>query len=98
MFVYFKHYGKTVLYLSIVLKFTTIQNEPKWGEMNQCNPQPATTIRNQLFLNHVHNPAGFGKPVINGRGFIYLGISKMVFILEKLERLIFDYTRVILGT
>ena len=60
-------------YLSIGCpKFATIQNEPK------RNPQLATTIRDRLFLNHVHNQAGFGKPVIKGGGFIYLGISKMV--------------------
>ena len=43
-------------------------------------------------------PGRFAKPVINGRDFIYLGISKMVFTLGKLERLIFDYTRIILGS
>ena len=58
------------------LKFAAIQNEPKRTEMKQCNPQPAAAIRDQLFLSHVHNKAGFGKPVINGTGFIYLGISK----------------------
>ena len=66
--------------------------------MKQCNQQPATTIRNQLFLNHVHNQAGFGKPFINGRIFVYLGISKIVFTLGKLERLIFDYMCIILGS
>ena len=64
--------------------------------MKLCNPQPATTIRNQLFLNHVHNQTGFGEPFINRRGFIYLGISKMVFTLGKSGRVIFDYTRIIL--
>ena len=39
---------------------------------------PATTIHDQLFLNHVHNQAGFDKSVIKGRDFIYLDISKMV--------------------
>ena len=66
--------------------------------MKSCKPEPVTTIRNQLFLNHVHNQAGFGKPVINWRDFIYLGISNMVFTVGKLERLIFDYTRIILGS
>ena len=32
-----------------------------------------------IFLYHVHNQAGFGNPFINGRGFIYLGISKKSF-------------------
>ena len=63
--------------------------------MRSCNPRPATTIRNQLFLNHVHNQAGFGKLITNGRGFIYLEISKMVFTLGKLKRLIFEYTHII---
>ena len=66
--------------------------------MKQCNPQPATAIRNQLFLNHVLNQAAFASPVINGRDFIYLGISKLVFSLGKLERLIFDFRRIILGS
>ena len=66
--------------------------------MKQCNPQPETTIRNQLFLNHVHNQVGFAKPVMNGQDFIYLGISKMSFTLWKLERLIFDYRCIILGS
>ena len=51
-----------------------------------------------MFLNHVHNQAGFAKHVINGRDFIYLGISKMVFTLGKLERLIFDYRCIILSS
>ena len=38
----------------------------------------------------------FCQSVINGKDFIYLGISKMVFTLGKLERLIFDYRRIIL--
>ena len=70
---------KADIYLSIVLKFATIQNKTKQAKMKQCIPQPARSIHEQLFLNHVHNQAGFHKPVINGRSFIYLGISKMVF-------------------
>ena len=63
--------------------------------------QPTTSnnhIRNQMLLNHVLNQASFAKPVINGRDFIYLGISKMIFSLGNLERLIYDYTRIILGS
>ena len=62
--------------------------------------QPTTSFkhRSQLFLNHVHNQAGFAKSVINGRDHIYLGISKLVFTLGKLERLIFDHMRIILGS
>ena len=32
-----------------------------------------------IFLYHVHNQAGFDNPFINGRGFIYLGLSKESF-------------------
>ena len=66
--------------------------------MKQCNPQPTTTIRNQLFLTYVYNQAGFAEPVIKGGDFIYLGILKMVFTLGKLERLIFVYKCIILGS
>ena len=55
--------------------------------MNQTDPKPKraevmqpTTSNNDLrpiFLDHVHNQTDFGKPFINGRGFIYLSISKM---------------------
>ena len=42
--------------------------------------------------------ADFAKAVVNGRDLIYLGISKTVFTLRKLERLIFEYRRIILGS
>ena len=45
-----------------------------------------------------HNQAGLAKSVVNGQDFIYLGISKMGFTLGKLERLIFDYRCIILGS
>ena len=54
--------------------------------MKLCNPQPVTTIPDQLFLNHVFNQAVFGKPVIKGKCFIYLGIEKMVFTFQVLIR------------
>ena len=47
---------------------------------------------------YVHNQEGFAKPVINGKDFTYFGISKMAFTIGKLERLIFDYRHVILGS
>ena len=59
-------------------------------------PTTSNTIRNQLFINHVHKQAGFAKPVINGRDFIHLGILKIVCTLGKLERLIFHYRCIIL--
>ena len=43
--------------------------------------QPTTSNSNlrPIVSYDVHNQASFGKPFINGRGFIYLGISKMGF-------------------
>ena len=32
-----------------------------------------------VFPYHVHNHADFDNPFINGKGFIYLGISKLNF-------------------
>ena len=93
----FSYVSATDIYLSIVLKFATIQNETKRAEMKKCNRQSTITIRKQLFLNQVHDQAGFGRPVINGRDFIYLDISKIVFTVRKLERLIFDDTHIIFG-
>ena len=71
--------GKENRYLPIDCKqFKTNQNEPKW---TNATHNQATAICDQLPLNHVYNQVGFGKPVIKGRGYIYLGISKMVFFL-----------------
>ena len=39
-----------------------------------------------VFPYHVHNQADFDNPFINGRGFIYLGISKMSFTFEVFIR------------
>ena len=43
--------------------------------------QPTTSTRDSrpIFPYQVHNQAGFDNSFINGRGFIYLGISKMSF-------------------
>ena len=43
--------------------------------------QPTTSNNNSqpVFPYHVHNKADFDNPFINGRGFIYFGISKMSF-------------------
>ena len=43
--------------------------------------QPTTSNNDSqpIFLYHGHNQADFHNPFIIGRGFIYLGISKMSF-------------------
>ena len=45
--------------------------------MSYCNQQRATFIHGQPY--HVLNQAGFDNLFINGRGLIYLGISKLSF-------------------
>ena len=42
-------------------------------------PKTINSDSRPIFPYHVHNQAGFDNPFINGRGFIYLGISKMSF-------------------
>ena len=70
------------LNLLALLKFATTQNELKRAERK---PQPATTIHNN-FPYYVHNQTCFDNPFINGRGLIYLGISKMSFMLSLFTR------------
>ena len=43
--------------------------------------QPTTSNNDSraAFPYHAHNEADCDKPFINGKGFIYLGISKMIF-------------------
>ena len=43
--------------------------------------QPTTSKGHSrsIFSYHVHNQAGFDNAFINGRGFIYLAISKLSF-------------------
>ena len=99
---------KKYIELSAKLKFATVQNEPKQAETKKCNSQPAIYNSRPFVPYYVHNQVGFGKPVIKGRSFIYLGISKMGFSFQvsarvqdslaqysQLERLIFDYTPII---
>ena len=49
------------------------QNDPK-----QMQPRTSNNSR-PIFPYHVHNLTDFDIPFINGRGFIYFGISKMSF-------------------
>ena len=49
---------------------------------NQKKVMQPTTSNNDsrpAFPYHAHNEADCDKPFINGKGFIYLGISKMIF-------------------
>ena len=54
--------------------------------MNQKEPKRINATYNQqqphsrsIFPYHLYHQVGFGNPFINGRGFIYLGISKLSF-------------------
>ena len=50
--------------------------------------QPTTSNNDSRpgFFNHVHNQTSFDNPVINGSGFINLGISKMSFTFKVFTR------------
>ena len=67
-------------YLSI--DCTKIRNDSKRTKTSQNEIMQSITSNihsRPLFPNPIHKQAGFGKPAINGRGYICLGISKMVF-------------------
>ena len=48
-------------------------------ELKLMQPTTSSSHSRSIFPYHVHSQAGFGNPFINGRGFIYLGISKLSF-------------------
>ena len=61
--------------------------------MNQKEPKRINATYNQqqphsrsIFPYHLYHQVGFDNPFINGRGFIYLGISKMSFIFLAFTR------------
>ena len=61
---------------------TKICNESKETKPTRnevIEPTTGNTNSRPIFPYHVNNQAGFDNPFINGRGFIYLGISKMSF-------------------
>ena len=61
---------------------TKIRKDSKRTKMSRNEVMQPTTSSNNLrtiFPYHVHHQADFDNPFINGRGFIYLGISKITF-------------------
>ena len=83
------------------IDFTKIRNNSKLTKTSRNEVMQPTASNNHsqpIVPKPVLSQAGFSKPVINGRDFIYLGFSKMVFPLGKSERLKFDYRRIILGS
>ena len=55
-----------------------IRNDSKWTITSQYEVMQPTTSNNHsrpIFPHHIHNQAGLDNPFINGRGFIYLGIT-----------------------
>ena len=68
--------------------FEKIRKELKWTKKNRNEVMQPTTSTNDsrpIFPYHVHNQADFDNPFINGRGFIYLGLSKMSFTFQYLQ-------------
>ena len=61
----------------------TIRKDSKWIQTNQNEVMQPITGNNDsppILSYYVHNQTDFDNPFINGRGFIYLSISKMSFI------------------
>ena len=59
-----------------------ICKDSKWTKTRQnevMQPTTSNTDSRPVFPYHVHNQADFDNPFINGRGFIYLRISKTTF-------------------
>ena len=57
---------------------TKIRNDSKWTKTSRKEVMQATTSNSDsrpIFPYHVHNQADFDNPIINGRGFIYLGMN-----------------------
>ena len=57
--------------------FSNIRKDPKWTEASRNEGmQPSTTNNDsrQILSYNVYNQADLDNSVINGRGFIYLGI------------------------
>ena len=48
-------------------------------------PRTSNTDSRPIFPYHVHNQADFDIPLINARGFIYLGISKIATLFKYLQ-------------
>ena len=98
------------LILLAVLKFATTQNEPKRAERKKCNPQPATTIHDQFFLTVSIIRQVLTIPLLTEEPFFtwtfrrwvpifkYLQEFKVAYRWKQLERLIFDYTPIVVGS
>ena len=64
---------------------TEIRNDSKWTKL--CRKEVMRTQNQQQRLTtnfpyHVDNQSGFDNPFINGRGFIYLGISMITLMIN----------------
>ena len=67
---------------------TKIREDSKWTKTSRNEVMQSTTSNNDsraIFPYHVHNLADFDNHFINGRGFIYLGISKWVSLVKCLQ-------------
>ena len=80
---------------------TKIRNNSKRTKTSRNEVMQPTASNNHLqpnFSKLCQQPERFDQPFINGIGFIYFGILKMILTLGKIERLIFDYMCIILGS
>ena len=65
---------------------TKIRKDSRWIKTNQNEiMQPTTSNNDSRPIFPYHNQTDFDNPFINGRGFIYLGNSKMSFTFKYLQ-------------
>ena len=65
------------------------RSDSKWTKTTRNEVMQPTTNNNDsrpISPYYVHNQTGFDNPFDNGRGFIYLGISKMSFTFSVFTR------------
>ena len=103
LFLYFAHNGINFhryikpIYLSALLNFAAIQNDPKQAEMKYLDPQPATTIREQLLFTMFTTRQFLASPLLTEEAWftweffkwvylIYLRIFQMGFTFQAFKR------------
>ena len=93
LFLYYKRHGMNFhgceKHMFKSFGCTKICNNSKWTKMSRHEVMPPSTSNSDsrtIFPYHEHNQVSFDNPFINGRAFIYLGISKKSFTFYVFRR------------
>ena len=76
---------KRYLNLSTVLKFAKTRNVPKTSRNEVMQPVTSNNNSRPIFPCHAHNQKDFDNSFNNGKGFIYLDISRKGFSFNYLQ-------------